>query len=1224
MEIHKLQHYSLVNKVVQELENHIGMSSQDLAEFIIELATQKSTHSVHDFKRKLQENGAEFPASFMENLYSIIHRMKPSSSSSQQQQTPSSSSSSAFIKTEPDDDGGGGGGEEHEKRKKFAALSIPDRPAMQLEKRSEEEVVRRLRSREEEEKSAQQRRRYSDDRGGRPSFDRDSDQRRGRGGYDDRGERRGGYNDDDDGRERYEGRRHDDSDERHYHRRHNDRDTHSSRYHRPTEEELERAKAPQVNEVYKARVNNMQKFGCFCQLEETRDGIRMRGKFEGLCHVSQLSNDRVSNVADVVRRGDTVFVKVLSVVGSRISLTMRGIDQQTGEDLQPRQQAQRSQFDEFAADGDYGLGSDGDRRPSAFRTAMHAPSRSISGVPIDPRDYRNSSNKSARKLTPYEIFEANQLRAAGVLAMAEHPAHEEEQNLVDLEEVEEDVDVELNENEPSFLRGQTTRGGIIHSPVRIMMNPEGSLARAIEEQGELARERRELREQQQSGLEGGPSRGMAAGSGGRHVSEWDDPVPDQLESSSEWRGTGDMHQMPEWKRHTSGMDGTFGKITDQTIAEQRESLPIFALKDELVKAVSENNILVVIGETGSGKTTQITQYLAESGYASLGVIGCTQPRRVAAVSVAKRVAEEFGCIVGQEVGYTIRFEDCTSPDTKIKYMTEGMLLREALMDANLSKYSVIMLDEAHERNLHTDVLFALLKNLSQKRKDFKLIVTSATLDAEKFSSYFFNCPIFTIPGRTHPVEILYTKEPESDYLDAALVTVMQIHLTEPAGDILLFLTGQEEIDSACQILYERMKALRDVPELIILPVYSALPSEMQSKIFEPTPPGKRKVVIATNIAETSITIDGIFFVVDTGFVKCNVYNAKTGMDQLMVVPISQAAARQRAGRAGRTGPGRCFRLYTEEAYKSEMLPNSVPEIQRTNMGNVVLMLKAMGINDLLGFDFMDPPPVQTLITAMEQLYSLGALDEEGLLTRLGRKMAEFPLEPQTSKTLIASVDFGCSDELLNIVSMLSVQSVFYRPKDKAALADQKKAKFHQPEGDHLTLLAVYQAWKNNNYSKAWCYENFIQARSLLRAQDVRKQLITIMDRYNLDVVSCGKNYTRIRKAITSGFFAHAAKKDPQEGYKTLVENQPVYMHPSSALFNHQPEWVVYHTLVVTTKEYMREVIAIEPKWLAELAPNFYTVAKQMSRRKQMEKIEPLYDKFRKPDEWRISKRRRMK
>jgi ATP-dependent RNA helicase DHX8/PRP22 len=487
-----------------------------------------------------------------------------------------------------------------------------------------------------------------------------------------------------------------------------------------------------------------------------------------------------------------------------------------------------------------------------------------------------------------------------------------------------------------------------------------------------------------------------------------------------------------------------------------------------------------------------------------------------------------------------------------------------------------------------------------------------------------DCPIFTIPGRTFPVEILYCKEPEPDYLEAALITVMQIHLSEPAGDILVFLTGQEEIDSCSEILYSRMKALGDLaPELIILPVYSALPSEIQSRIFEPAPIGSRKCVIATNIAEASLTIDGIYYVVDPGFCKQKIFNSKIGMDSLIVSPISVASARQRAGRAGRTGPGKCYRLYTEAAYSTEMLPSSIPEIQRTNLGNVVLQLKAMGINDLLGFDFMDPPPVQTMVGAMESLFALGALDDEGLLTRLGRKMAEFPLEPNLSKMLILSHELECSDEILTIVAMLSVESPFYRPKEKAAQADMKRVKFNHADGDHLTYLNVYQAWTASKCSNPWCFENFIQSRSMKRAQDVRKQLVTIMDRYKMEIISAGKNFNKVRKCIVAGYFMNAAKKDPQEGYKTMVDNNPVYIHPSSSLFNKTPEWVVYHELVLTTKEYMRNIITLDPKWLFELAPAFYKKGDptKLSKAKKQQKIEPLFDRINPPNSWRLSKRK---
>ncbi|KAM6498646.1 putative pre-mRNA-splicing factor ATP-dependent RNA helicase-like [Amanita muscaria] len=783
--------------------------------------------------------------------------------------------------------------------------------------------------------------------------------------------------------------------------------------------------------------------------------------------------------------------------------------------------------------------------------------------------------------------------------------------------VEEELDVEIREEELPCL-GQTKRT-LDLSPVKIVKAPDGSLNRAALASASLAKERRELRQQEANELADSEARG------------WLDPMSKETDkifaqdmrgSIKSWQRAGEV---PKWKEQTFNKATTYGEITTLSIQDQRKSLPIYKLRNPLLQAIGDHQVLIVVGDTGSGKTTQMTQYLAESGYADKGKIACTQPRRVAAMSAAKRVAEEVGCRLGQKVGYTVRFEDCTSPGTRIKYMTDGMLQRECLIDPLYSQYSVIMLDDAHERTVAIDVLFGLLKKAIKRRPDLKLIVTSATLDAEKFSKYFYGCPIFTIPGRTYPVETLYTKDPESDYMDASLIAVMQIHLSEPPGDVLLFLTGQEEIDTACEILFERMEALGPkVPELIVLPIYSALPSEVQSRVFEPTPPGARKVVIATNVAETSLTIPGIYYVIDPGFSKQNAYDARLGMDSLVVMPISQAQARQRAGRAGRTGPGKCYRLYTEAAFRNEMLPNSIPDIQRTNLSYTILQLKAMGINDLLSFDFMDPPPAPTMLTALENLYALSALDDEGLLTKLGRKMADFPMEPPLAKMLIASVDMGCSEEILSIVAMLSVQTVFYRPKEKQGQADSKKAKFHQPEGDHLTLLTVYNGWKAGNFSNAWCYENFIQARSMRRAQDVRKQLLGIMGRYKHDVVSAGRDYNRVRKAICSGFFRHAAKKDPQEGYKTLMEGTPVYIHPSSALFNRAPEWLVYHELVLTTREYCHNVTAIEPKWLVEVAPQFFKVtdANKISKRKKQEKIEPLFNKYEKADEWRLSKVKR--
>ena len=559
--------------------------------------------------------------------------------------------------------------------------------------------------------------------------------------------------------------------------------------------------------------------------------------------------------------------------------------------------------------------------------------------------------------------------------------------------------------------------------------------------------------------------------------------------------------------------------TKKSLKETRKSLPIYAYRDELLKAIKENQVIIVEGETGSGKTTQIPQYLFEDGYTNINgekkKVGCTQPRRVAAMSVAARVAQEMGFKLGMEVGYSIRFEDCTSERTVVKYMTDGMLLREFLGEPDLESYSILIIDEAHERTLHTDILFGLVKDIARFRPDLKLLISSATMDCEKFSDFFDGAPIFRIPGRRFPVDIYYTKQPEADYLQACVITVFQIHITQPTGDILVFLTGQEEIEASTEMINERIKVLgKKIRELIVLPIYSNLPSDIQIKIFEPTPPNARKVILATNIAETSLTIDGIVYVIDPGFCKQKTYNARTGMESLVVTPISKASANQRAGRAGRVSPGKCFRLYTVSAYEKELDDNSIPEIQRTNLGNVVLLLKSLGINDLIHFDYIDPPPHETLVMALEQLYALGALNHRAELTKMGRRMAEFPVDPMLSKMILASEKYKCSEEILTITAMLSVNnSIFYRPKDKIIHADTARQNFFDPAGDHLTLLKVYKQWEETNFNIQWCYENFIQHRSMKRARDVRDQLMNLMDRVEIEIVSCGDDSVAIRNYV---------------------------------------------------------------------------------------------------------------
>lgn len=645
-------------------------------------------------------------------------------------------------------------------------------------------------------------------------------------------------------------------------------------------------------------------------------------------------------------------------------------------------------------------------------------------------------------------------------------------------------------------------------------------------------------------------------------------------------------------------DGLFAESHDDSVAkseleklqEDRKMLPIYPYRDELLKAVDDHQILVIVGETGSGKTTQIPQYLHESGYTKRGKVGCTQPRRVAAMSVAARVSQEMGVKLGHEVGYSIRFEDCTSEKTVLKYMTDGMLLREFLGEPDLASYSVVMVDEAHERTLSTDILFGLVKDIARFRPDLKLLISSATLDAEKFSDYFDSAPIFKIPGRRYPVEIHYTKAPEADYLDAAIVTALQIHVTQPPGDILVFLTGQEEIETAEEIMKHRTRGLgTKIAELIICPIYANLPTELQANIFEPTPEGARKVVLATNIAETSLTIDGIKYVIDPGFCKMKSYNPRTGMESLLVNPISKASAMQRAGRSGRTGPGKCFRLYTAYNYYNDLEDNTVPEIQRTNLANVVLSLKSLGIHDLLNFDFMDPPPAEALLKALELLYALSALNRLGELTKVGRRMAEFPLDPMLSKMIVAADNYKCSDEIISIAAMLSVgNSIFYRPKDKQVHADNARMNFHTGNvGDHIALLKVYSSWKETNYSTQWCYENYIQVRSMKRARDVRDQLEGLLERVEIELASNPNDLDAIKKSITAGFFPHSARLQKNGSYRTVKHPQTVHIHPSSGLAQVLPRWVIYHELVLTTKEYMRQVTELKPEWLVEIAPHFY-------------------------------------
>eukprot|EP00308_Calcidiscus_leptoporus_P011909 CAMPEP_0119370234 /NCGR_PEP_ID=MMETSP1334-20130426/16621_1 /TAXON_ID=127549 /ORGANISM="Calcidiscus leptoporus, Strain RCC1130" /LENGTH=717 /DNA_ID=CAMNT_0007387257 /DNA_START=54 /DNA_END=2207 /DNA_ORIENTATION=+ len=649
----------------------------------------------------------------------------------------------------------------------------------------------------------------------------------------------------------------------------------------------------------------------------------------------------------------------------------------------------------------------------------------------------------------------------------------------------------------------------------------------------------------------------------------------------------------------------------------RQRLPVWSYRDQLGQMLASHRVVVLVGETGSGKTTQVPAFLLEGlpGRSSR-IVGCTQPRRVAATSVSKRVSEELDVELGCEVGYTIRFEDLSSARTVLKYMTDGMLLREAMLDPLLSRYAAIVLDEAHERTLATDILFGLIKELLSKRADLRVVVMSATLDARKFQDYFGGAPLLLVPGRLHPVQLLYAREPVQDYLEATVRTATQIHLLEGEGDVLAFLTGEEEIEEACRKTRQRIEAYgHEVGAVLVLPLYATLPVDKQRLVFEPAERRgsgareaggshrrgagaafTRKIVFATNVAETSLTIDGVVYVIDPGFAKHQVYNPRIRVESLLVSPISRASAKQRAGRAGRTRPGKCFRLYTEEALTKELLPQTLPEILRSELSSVVLQLSQLGVANVAAFDYLDAPAPETMMRALELLYHLGALDAQCALTRRGRMMAEFPLEPQLSRMLLHATQMGCADDAVTLAALLSMPSPFLRPREAARAADDAKARFADPSGDHLTLLSAYRAYKGARESSSWCFDHFLSLRTLKTADSVRSSLLRLMRRLQLlgpssrQLESANEHGVRLRQCLLSGYFTQVAKQERGGQYVTAKDGQPVQLHPSSVLARRPARWVCYDEFVLTAKSYIRTVTEVEREWLAEVAPLFYSHA----------------------------------
>ncbi|KAI9849322.1 MAG: hypothetical protein M1837_004782 [Sclerophora amabilis] len=655
-------------------------------------------------------------------------------------------------------------------------------------------------------------------------------------------------------------------------------------------------------------------------------------------------------------------------------------------------------------------------------------------------------------------------------------------------------------------------------------------------------------------------------------------------------------------------------------------LPISRHRQSLLYLIESYPVTIVVGQTGSGKTTQIPQFLEQAGWCADGKIVAVTQVAPAGSCNDRGGAEESGCKLGEEVGYSIRFEDLTSASTRIKFVTDGMLLREALVDPLLSRYSVIMVDEAHERSLSTDMLLGILKKIRKRRPELRIVVSSATLQAEDFLRFFGGDDvdpnakehsaerrlgkIISLEGRMYPVDTLYLEEPAEDYVERAVQTVFDIHANELDGDILIFLTGREEIDRVIGLIADRSTSLHPkAPSLLPLPLYAGLSTEQQLYVFESAPENTRKVIAATNIAEASVTIPDIVYVIDCGFVKLRAFNPSTGIETLTATPVSKASASQRAGRAGRTKPGKCFRLYTEAVYNSELPESTVPEIQRSNLAPVLLQLKALGIDNIARFDFLTSPPAELVIRALELLYSLGALDDYAKLTKpLGTRMAELGgVEPMMAKVLLQAPKFSCLSEVLSIAAMTSLQgAVWFHHEGEKKAQESARWKFAVEEGDHLTLLNVYQAFVTRGKKDSkWCRDNYLNYKSMIRAVSVRAQLKRYLERFGIAVDETLSGRTAqggggggadmdkgelIRKCLTTGFFAHAARMQPDGTFVTVSGGTTLHAHPSSLMFNRKADWVIFHEVMETgNKTYIRDISAIQKDWLTEVAPDFYQI-----------------------------------
>lgn len=621
-----------------------------------------------------------------------------------------------------------------------------------------------------------------------------------------------------------------------------------------------------------------------------------------------------------------------------------------------------------------------------------------------------------------------------------------------------------------------------------------------------------------------------------------------------------------------------------------ESLPVSQRKVEIQKLISEHQVIVVAGETGSGKTTQLPKMCLELGFGNLGMIGHTQPRRIAARSVAARIAEELETELGGLVGYKVRFNDQISDNTQIKLMTDGILLAEIQNDRFLNQYSCLIIDEAHERSLNNDFILGYLKQLLPRRRDLKLIITSATIDVERFSKHFNNAPIIEVSGRTYPVEVRYrpvVEEDDQDQLQGILNAVDELQ-AESRGDILIFMNGEREIRDTAEALQKQ-----NLKHTEILPLFARLSAQEQNKIFHPS--GLNRIVLATNVAETSLTVPGIKYVIDPGTARISRYSYRTKVQRLPIEPISQASANQRKGRCGRVSEGICIRLYSEEDFNSR--PEFTdPEILRTNLASVILQMTALGLDDIEAFPFVDAPDKRHIQDGIKLLEELGAFEmvrtkagEKRLLTRVGRQLAQLPVDPRLAKMILSAVNFGCVYEMMIIVSALSIQDPRERPQEKQQASDEKHRRFADKKSDFLAFLNLWyylqeqQKALSKNQFRRQCQKDFLNYLRIREWQDIYHQIRLTVREMGLPINSEKAEYQQIHTALLSGLLSHIGLKEAEKQQYLGARNAHFAIFPNSVLFKKQPKWVMAAELVETSKLWGRMVAEIEPEWIEPLA-----------------------------------------